>query len=76
MLDNLVLARKNRDWKKKLNSCYYNYQGSKFSCQDSRLPDNLPNIVFDRRLYFKTEKVKASEYAKNIALKPIYSVPK
>ena len=36
------------------------------------MPDNLPNIVFDKKLYFKDEKEKASEYAYEKAWKKSY----
>ena len=39
------------------------------------MPDNFPNILFDKILYFRKEKVIAGEYAKNNARKPICFVP-
>ena len=49
IIDKIIFAREASKWKQKLNSCYANYQGSKLSCQDTHLPDNLPNIVMKRK---------------------------
>ena len=36
------------------------------------MPDNFPNIVYDKKLYFKAEKEKASDYACKKAWKKPY----
>ena len=51
--DKISLQREKGKWRRKINSCYTNFQCSNLTCKDSRLPDNLPQIMFDRRLYFK-----------------------
>ena len=75
-LDTITVDEMNRDWKKKLNIWYAIFQGSRLSCQDNKLPENLINVVFDYRLYFKSHKMKAQDYAKVHSCKIICSVKK